>query len=239
MISIIVPVLNEAQNLPALVGALRAETVPHEIIVVDGGSDDGSAEIATACGATVIPSLRGRGNQICSGVEHARGDTLFFLHADSQFPAGGLARIAETLAGNPRLVGGNFRLLFDGKTGFSAGLTVFYAFIRSIGLYYGDSGIFVRRSAYDEMGGMRAIPVMEDLDFVRRLERFGKTCCIMEPPLITSSRRFEGRCALKIVAGWVKLHALFWLGVSPERLVEMYRAQVPKRPGAGGRTLRR
>jgi hypothetical protein len=67
---------------------------------------------------------------------------------------------------------------------------------------------------------------MEDWDFVRRLERFGRTCCI-EDPLVTSSRRFEGRHPLEIVYGWVTIHALFWLGVSPDRLVEIYRKQAP------------
>jgi hypothetical protein len=68
---------------------------------------------------------------------------------------------------------------------------------------------------------------MEDLDFVRRLERFGRTCCIIDPPLITSSRRFERRRALAIVYGWVRLHALFWLGVSPRRLAEIYKTHAP------------
>jgi hypothetical protein len=68
---------------------------------------------------------------------------------------------------------------------------------------------------------------MEDLEFVRRLERFGRTCCIKDAPLITSSRRFERRHHLKIVYGWAKLHALFWLGVSPDRLAEIYKTHAP------------
>ena len=68
---------------------------------------------------------------------------------------------------------------------------------------------------------------MEDLDFVRRLERFGRTCCIKDPPLITSSRRFDRRHPLNIVYGWAKLHALFWLGVSPDRLAEIYKTHAP------------
>jgi hypothetical protein len=160
-------------------------------------------------------------------VQQAGGDTLLFLHADSIFPAGGLARIADVLSSDSRLVGGNFRLLFDGDTRFSRWLTRFYSRIRWFGLYYGDSGIFVRRIAYEAIGGIRPIPVMEDLDFVCRLERFGKTCCICEPALITSSRRFEGRWAVEIVYGWIKLHVLFWFGMSPDRLAEIYKTHAP------------
>jgi hypothetical protein len=102
------------------------------------------------------------------------------------------------LLANPKIIGGNFRLIFDGDTPFSRWLTEFYAWIRSVGLYYCDSGIFVRRSVYEDLGGFRPISVMEDLEFVSRLERFGWTCCIKDPPLITSSRRFERRHPLKI-----------------------------------------
>ena len=132
------------------------------------------------------------------------------------------------LAADAQVVGGNFRLVFDGDTTFSRWLTGFYAWIRSIGLYYGDSGIFVRRSVYDALGGFRPIPLMEDLEFVRRLGRFGRTCRIEDPPLITSSRRFEGRRPLEIFFGWVRLHALFWRGVSPERLADIYKTQAPR-----------
>lgn len=133
------------------------------------------------------------------------------------------------LTEHPKAVGGNFRLIFDGDTGFSRWLTGFYAVVRLFRRYYGDSGIFVRRPVYDAIGGMRPIPVMEDLDFVRRLERSGKTCCIIDKPLVTSSRRFDGRWPPEIVYGWLKLHALFWLGVAPETLARMYRKQQPKK----------
>src|SRR6266851_4195072 len=99
--------------------------------------------------------------------------------------------------------------------------------IRSMGFYYGDSGIFVRRSVYEALGGFRPIPLMEDLEFVRRLERFGRTSCIKNPPLTTSSRRFEKRHPAQIVYGWVRLHVLFWLGASPDQLAKIYKRHVP------------
>lgn len=229
MISVIVPTLNEEEMLPRLLAALQRETAPHETIVVDGGSRDGTIEAAERYGIRVIRSPPGRGAQICAGVREAAGDLLFFLHADTVLPVGGLGRIDETLASRPEIVGGNFRLLFDGDTPFSRWLTRFYAFIRRLGFYYGDSGIFVRRSVYDRLGGMRPIAVMEDFDFVGRLKRSGATCCIIEPPLVTSSRRFEGRHPVAIVYGWVKLHVLFYAHASPTRLATIYAAQTSHR----------
>ena len=174
-----------------------------------------------------LVSRPGRGAGISIGAEASRGEVLFFLHADSTLPPGALDRINEVLSTDTKIIGGNFRLVFDGDTDFSRWLTGFYPWIRLLGFYYGDSGIFVRRSVYEALGGFRPIPVMEDLDFVRRLERFGRTCCIKDPPLVTSSRRFETRHPLEIVYGWVRIHALFWLGVSPDRLFEIYRTQAP------------
>lgn len=229
MISVIIPVLDEAERLPKLLCSLQGEPIAKQLIVVDGGSGDGSAEIARQLGATVLSCAAGRGTQICKGAAEASGEILLFLHADSVFPAGGLQRIAETLGSQPDIVGGNFRLLFDGESRFSRGLTRIYDCIRWFGLYYGDSGIFVRRSAYDAIGGLRAIALMEDLDFVTRLERFGRTCCIADPPLVTSSRRFEDRHAVEIIYGWTKLHLLFWLGISPDRLAAIYAMQRPYR----------
>jgi rSAM/selenodomain-associated transferase 2 len=225
VISVIIPTLDEADNLPRLLAALGNESAEHEIIVVDGGSRDGTFEIALEHRINALHARPGRGGQLCAGALRARGDVLLFLHADSIFPTGGLQRIEESLAGDPRLVGGNFRLVFDGASRFSKWLTGFYAQIRWLGFYYGDSGIFVRRRVYNSVGGFRPIALMEDWDFVRRLERSGKTCCIAEPALITSSRRFDGRRPVEIVYGWVKLHILYWLGVSPDRLAELYKTR--------------
>jgi rSAM/selenodomain-associated transferase 2 len=227
MISVIIPTLNEERSLPALLSRLGEEQGGHEIIVVDGGSTDATARLARGHGVRVLTAPPGRGTQLCHGAGAASGTILLFLHADSIFPRGGLKRIETALVEEPRLVGGNFRLLFDGATPFSRWLIGFYARIRRIGLYYGDSGIFVRRQAYEALGGIRPMALMEDLDFVRRMERFGKTCCIIDPPLITSSRRFAGRRAPAIVFGWLKLHALFYLGVSPDRLAALYAVQAP------------
>ncbi len=238
MISIVIPVLNEAKRLPRLLSRLVQEPGAHEVIVVDGGSGDGTETIARHAGAKVLRSAPGRGQQLAAGAAAARGETLLFLHADTNFPAGGLARIERILASEPRCPGGNFRLIFDGDSPFSRWLTGFYAWIRVHGRYYGDSAIFVRREVYRELGGIRAIALMEDYDFVRRLELYGPTRCIEDPPLITSSRRFEGRHPVAIVWGWLEIHALFHLGISPRVLARRYEARhrngrfTPSMPGA-------
>ncbi len=224
MISVVIPTLNEAENLPALLSGLLAEPELDEIIVVDGGSTDGTQALARAAGATVLAAAASRGHQLRAGARIARGRVIFFLHGDAGFPAGGLARMAALLGADPAVIGGNFRIVFDGDDGFSRWLTGFYAWFRARGLYYGDSGIFVRREVYQALGGIHAIELMEDYDFSRRLERYGATICIEEPPLIGSARRFRGRHPVAIVAGWLWLHALYYLGVSPARLARLYRS---------------
>ena len=227
MISIIIPTLDEESSLPALLDAIGQQSAAHEVSIVDGGSRDRTLEVARNSGARTFVSGSGRGTGLSIGAEAARGDVLFFLHADSALAPGALARINEALATDRTVIGGNFRLVFDGDTDFSRWLTRFCAWIRLLGFYYGDSGIFVRRGVYQALGGFHPIPVMEDWDFVRRLERFGRTCCIADPPLVTSSRRFENRHPLRIIYGLVRIHALYGLGVSPDRVFEMYRAQAP------------
>jgi len=230
MISIIIPTLNEARNLPRLLRALQGETLAHEVLVVDAYSLDGTAAQARDLGARVVMSDPGRGRQIHEGARHARGGILLFLHADSVFPRGGLAAVDRALAARPDAPGGNFRLLFDGDDRFSRWLEGFYAWIRARGVYYGDSGIFVRRDVYQDLGGIRPMALMEDYDFVRRLERAGETLCIGEAPLTTSSRRFRGRRPAMIVIGWLWIHALFLLGVPPDRLARLYDSE--RRRGA-------
>jgi len=238
VISVIIPTLNEGARIGALLEALADEDTAHEVIIADGGSDDGTVNIARQFGASVLSTTRGRGQQLVAGVAEAHGNVLLFLHADSVFPAGGLARIARAMAGQTALVGGNFHIHFDGDDDFSRWLDGFYAWIRQRGFYYGDSGIFVRREVYDRLGGIRPIALMEDYDFVRRLEATGETYCIRETPLQSSSRRFRDRHPAAIVWGWVVIHLLFHLGVSPAWLARVYNStrqrsglkSVPLRP---------
>jgi rSAM/selenodomain-associated transferase 2 len=221
-ISVVVPTFNEAERLPQLLGTLVGQPELREIIVADGGSTDGTTVIAEQLGALVVSAKHGRGGGLRAGAAAGKGEILLFLHADSIFPAGGLGAIVAALDRNPSIPGGNFRVIFDVDTLFARVLSAVYARIRYFALYYGDSGIFVRREVYDAIGGIKAMPVMEDYEFVRRLERAGPTCRIDDPPLVTSSRRFSNRRRAAALWIWIKIHLLYWFGVSTERLARMY-----------------
>lgn len=220
-ISIIIPTLNEAATIAGLVRSLRREDTAAEILVVDGGSSDATRTLAAAAGATVVTAATGRGQQLAVGAAAATGEAFLFLHADTVLGPGGLARLREVLA-DPAVSGGNFRVVFDGANRFSHWLTGFYAWFRRRGVYYGDSAIFVRRDVYAALGGIRPVALMEDFEFSRRLERWGGTVCITTPPVLTSARRFRGRSAAAIVTGWLIIHALYYLNVSPQRLARLY-----------------
>jgi rSAM/selenodomain-associated transferase 2 len=219
-ISIIIPALNEAQSIgETLDAAARVKDVV-EVVVVDGGSADGTAEVARARGVRVVTAARGRGAQMHAGALAARGEVLWFLHADTLAPADAVEYIARALR-DPRAVGGNFRVRFDGTRRAARFLTWLYPRLRLLGLAYGDSGFFVRRAAYERAGGFKPFPIFEDLDLLRALWRQGRfvqaQACV-----VTSSRRFEGRSFALTFARWSLLQSLYWLGVSPHTLARLY-----------------
>ena len=220
-ISVIVPALNEASRIGELIESLLRQDPACEVIVADGESQDSTVIVAAAAGARVLPAEPGRGRQLARGADLAMGDVFLFLHADTRFPAGGLAAIRRHLA-DPFLNGGNFRVLFDGDDDFSRWLNSFYAWFRRKGLYYGDSAVFVRGDVYRALGGIRPIALMEDFDFTRRMERYGGTVCIHDPPVVTSSRRFAGRKPAAIVSQWLFIHAAYLAGVPPPVLARLY-----------------
>lgn len=214
-ISVVIPTLNEAACLPALLADLREV----EVIVADGGSVDATCSLAH--GATVIQAPLGRGSQLAAGARAASGDVLWFLHADTRVPADATVAIRRALA-DPAVGAGNFALRFDGDSRGARWLTWLYPRLGSFGLCYGDSGIFVRRSVYEQIGGFAAYPIFEDLDLVRRLRQVTRFVHL-SPELLTSSRRFEAAGFERQFAKWCLLQLLYWVGVSPERLGRWYR----------------
>jgi rSAM/selenodomain-associated transferase 2 len=225
----VIPALNEAERLPQLLAALAREPELREIIVVDGGSGDGTPVVSDRLGASVLSAEPGRGPALRAGAARASGEILLFLHADSVFPEGGLGAIVAALDRDPGIPGGNFRVVFNIDTPFARRLAAVYAWIRRFALYYGDSGIFVRRTVYDAIGGVKPMAIMEDYEFVRRLERAGPTCRIEDPPLVTSARRFIDRPWPAALWGWTRIHLLYWLGVPTERLARDYRRDQGRR----------
>lgn len=219
-LSIIIPTLNEANSVGPTLDAVTDGARGAEVIVVDGGSADATAEIARGRGARVIASARGRGLQMHAGACAARGRALWFVHADTRPAAGCAALIAEALR-DPSVVAGNFDVFFDGDSRAARFLTWLYPRLRRLGLCYGDSAIFVRRDAYERVGGFRAFPVFEDLDLVRRLRKAGRVAHL-RAAVTTSSRRFEGRSFALTFARWSFLQLLYWLGVRPRTLGRLY-----------------
>lgn len=231
-ISVIIPTLNEADTLGETLDAVGRLGGDLEVIVVDGGSGDGTAELARRRGARLVTSGRGRGLQMHAGAEAARGRALWFLHADTR-PSGGCAALIVEALQDPSVVAGNFQVSFDGGGRPARFLTWLYPRLRRLGLCYGDSAIFVRREAYERAGGFRPFPIFEDLDLVRRLRRRGRVAHL--PAVVnTSSRRFEGRSFSLTFARWAFLQVLYWLGVNPRTLGRMYAPVRAAKRGRGG-----
>jgi rSAM/selenodomain-associated transferase 2 len=222
LVSIIVPVLDEEAGITGLLEHLAGLPGRWEVLFADGGSGDATRElIAQHCSQPVIVDApRGRAGQMNAGAAVARGEVLLFLHADTRLPPTAYATLAGALA-NPAVLGGNFRLRFDGPDGFSRLLGAWYALQRRAGVYYGDSAIWLRRDAFDRLGGFRPLPIMEDYDLVRRLERAGSTACLTGPA-VTSARRWQRLGLTRTIASWVLIRWLFIAGASPSRLARLY-----------------
>lgn len=220
LVSIIIPTVDEQACLGSLFEALQGVRGNFEIIVADGGSNDRTVEMAKAASVRVVHSVRGRGRQQAAAAREASGEVLWFLHADSTPVPGAIEAIRMALD-DERVAGGNFTLIFDGGETSARQLTAIYPWLRWLGLCYGDSGIFVRRSAYDRAGGFRHYSLFEDVDLVRRIRAFGKLQTL-SCQLVTSSRRFQNANFTRVFAHWTLLQVLFWMGVHPDRLARLY-----------------
>ncbi len=225
-LSLIVPTLNEEAALPATLAAARRACPGTEIIVADGGSADRTRALARDEGAFVIDAPRGRGRQQNAGAGAAAGDALLFLHADTHLPGGAGAAVARALD-DPRVVGGNFRLAFDPPGPGNALFAAAYN-LRARGLrhYYGDSCLWVRAAVFRQMGGFREGMLMEDWEWVQRLESRcrarGEQTLQLPLTVLTSARRFSGRKRWRYLLLWAWLHYLHARGVSGDRLAALY-----------------
>ena len=222
-VSFVVPCWNDAARLGTQLQALGRLDPRPEMIVADA-SDDGEAvaAIAAESGAKYVAvSKPNRGGQLNAGAKLASGEVLVFHHADTTFSQAHLDSLSEAMSGD-RLRGGAFykdiRAHFP-KVGWSEPLVRWYS--RRIGVIYGDQSVFVRRTEFEAMGGFREIPLMEDVEFSKRLRAGGKVT-LLDPPLRTSMRKFKADGALRRKVQNVGLVWLFRLGVSPERLHAWY-----------------
>lgn len=218
LVSVIIPTLNEAAYIEATLDALHRQDGPLEVIVVDGGSTDGTAALAASY-VTVLHTPQSRARQMNAGAKHATGDALLFLHADTRLPPNGTALIRRTLARSGSEAG-IFRLSFDRD----APLLRFYALCTHlpwVRLCFGDRGLFVRRETFEAVGGFPDWPVFEDLELAARLHQRGGFTYLSEA-VTTSARRFErygmARQQLRNLRLW--LH--YCLGTPPEHVAHLY-----------------
>jgi rSAM/selenodomain-associated transferase 2 len=217
-LSVVIPTLDEEATLGRLLKRLQQSPGIHEVVIADGGSTDGTADLV-APPARLLRAEPGRGLQLRAGAREATGDVLLFLHADVTPPADVARQIAGAIGEG--FVGGNFRLRYPDGGLLGRLLELLAPINRRRRRYYGDSGLFVRRDAYEALGGFPAIPIMEDVVFVERMERHGPTA-YLPGPMVSSGRRWEGRTGRTLVL-WGFMQVAFALGVSPWRLARFYR----------------
>jgi rSAM/selenodomain-associated transferase 2 len=220
-LSIVMPVLDEVAEIEAALAALapyRARGV--EVIVVDGGSSDGTPERARVLAARVIAAPRGRALQMNAGAAVATGDVLLFLHTDTQLPENADGLLLDGLARSGR-AWGRFDVRFE-----SGGLLRVVAIMMNLrsrltGIATGDQALFVTRAAFDNVGGFPPIALMEDVALSVRLKRFGRPCAL-RARVTTSARRWRAHGTLRTVLLMWRLRLRFFFGADPAKLARAY-----------------
>lgn len=219
-ISIIIPTFNEANTIGSTLQNLKALKGTKEIIVVDGGSTDGTTSLI-GVGAKLIQAPRGRASQMNAGAQAASGKVLLFLHSDTILPEDIVRQLKMALS-DSHVVGGAFKVKID-----SPGLFFYLASLGSnlraslTGIFFGDQAIFARRNIFLQVGGYPSIELMEDWELSLKLRRVGKTL-LLPGPVTTSPRRWL--IYGKWRTGWLihKIKILYLIGVSPAKLKRMY-----------------
>ncbi len=219
-LSVVIPTLDAARTLPRALEAVVAPFV--EVIVADGGSRDGTVELARQEGATVIAAPRGRGTQLDAGARAARADWLMFLHADSA-PVLGWGKEVGAFMADPANAAraGYFRFALDDDSEPAGRLERLVAWrCRRLGLPYGDQGLVIGRAFYERLGGYKPIPLMEDVELVRRIGR--ARLVPFETAAVTSAARYlHGGYVRRPVRNLACL-GLYFAGVPPKMIARLY-----------------
>ena len=221
-LSIIMPVLNEGDGIAASLDALAdLRTLGTELIVVDGGSRDATVEQAQLRADQVILAPRGRALQMNAGAEKASGDVLLFLHADTRLPAEA-DRVVLNGLDRSRRAWGRFDVKIDGRSPLLP-VVAWLMGLRSrlTGIATGDQAIFVRREAFQAMGGFPAIALMEDIAMCKRLKRLGRPLCL-RACVTTSGRRWEKNGVLSTILLMWRLRFAYFFGADPKKLARQY-----------------
>ncbi len=225
-LSVVIPTLNEGENIAACVASARQVSAGWggrvEIIVADGGSQDQTAESARSSGAVVVVSAPGRGKQLHEGVRHATGDVILLLHADTRLSPEAGTQMAEALQ-DERVGCGAFRQQIEAEGMVYRWIEAGNALrVRLLGMAYGDQAIFARRAWIEAIGGVPPLPLMEDVELMRRLGRHGRPV-LLDGPLRISARRWQQNGIVRqTIKNWGLVTA-YRLGISPERLARWYR----------------
>jgi rSAM/selenodomain-associated transferase 2 len=223
--SIIVPVLHEAERINQLIGHLSRLGTPqgYEVIAVDGSPERDTIAAVRDERVVRIVSETGRARQMNAGAAVAKGDILIFLHADTELPPAAFLRI-ESVMRQRRYVGGAFKL------GFSSARLAYKALAwwvslrcRLTGIPYGDQAIFIKKDYFNGIGGYREIPLMEDVELIRRIKKLGDRICVFPDRVRTSSRRWEAEGFFYVNLRNTLLLLLYLLGVAPQRLTRFYK----------------
>jgi len=218
MLSIVIPALNAGLVLPATLASIAGA---EDIVVVDGGSQDATVDLARAAGVRVIVASRGRGLQLAAGVLEARGDWLLLLHADTGLASGWRATLTAFMAQGPGQAG-YFRFKLDSPDPRARRLERLVAWrCRVLGLPYGDQGLLIARTLLDSVGGVRPLPLMEDVDLVRRIGR--ARLRPLGSDAVTSAARWERDGWRRRSARNLVCLALWYAGLTPRLIARIYR----------------
>ncbi|HLA61811.1 MAG TPA: TIGR04283 family arsenosugar biosynthesis glycosyltransferase [Nitrospiraceae bacterium] len=231
-ISVIIPTLNEELTIMATL-AHTAALGFDELIVVDGGSLDQTPVLVESyrrrtqspaqSPVRLVTAPRGRARQMNEGAKASGGEILLFLHADTQLPGDAKTMIDTTLA-DQRMVGGRFDVRFDRPSMWGTIISRMMNWrSRLSGIATGDQALFVRRPIFEQMGGFADMPLMEDIDFSRRLKQKGATAALTAT-VTTSFRRWERHGPLRTLLLMLVLRFLYWIGLSPSHLAAWYKA---------------
>ena len=223
-LGVVVPMLDEAAGLPKLLPQLLAlQRQGAAVLVVDGGSRDGSCERVEAAGLALLHAARGRARQMNAGAAAVPGDVLLFLHADSQLPPGAVAGITHGLRPEIPNVWGRFDVRIAGRPRMLRVVATLMNWrSRVTGIATGDQGLFMTREAFRQVGGFPDQPLMEDIDICTRLRHLSAPLCL-PGPLVTSGRRWETRGVWRTIWLMWRLRLDHWRGVPVAQLAERYR----------------
>jgi len=221
-ISVVIPTLDAAAELPATLTALANRAPIREIVVADGGSRDATVQIAREFGAKLIVAARGRGPQLAAGAAAASGAWLLFLHADCRPAPGWEEAVAEHIAAPDAAArAGYFGFALDDAAPAARRLERAVAWrCRALALPYGDQGLLIARALYDAVGGFTPIPLMEDVDLVRRLGR-GRLAAL-PATACTSARRYRQGGYLRRPLRNLACLSLYLAGVPPRHIARLY-----------------